>query len=854
MKNYITHYAFQTLEGSNRLFFREFLSDVTTFDKLINRIDKFAESEHDKYGYSIGIHYQTADEAIFKFKGELYEIFFETFVKVHAFGNILDITDYQNTKKDYPGVDAIGKVQGKKVAIQIKFLSNPKNHVDKDDMMNFYAVATGDLGIAQNNENLILFTSSYEGIDYAKMNGVFRAILQKNIRIINHKIISHFIDNNQDLWERVIKFIEESVLNLDTIKSTINADTDRELILLEKISSLTISPDKASPYKKYTIPAKITSKTDSEGNPIFKPARDIYNYSQLECYEKMQSTDVLTVILPTGTGKGYLLFIDLLSRIFYKRGKVFAICSHRIGLNKQHTMDMFEEYKDFIGTIGYIFIASETYQESDEKRSEYVACLKTVNPNSHIDDLISTLKPGQSLQEVIDLHHRNGRSVVIVSTYHSMQKLHGVDIDVIYCDEADKMIGSKPSTRNGIKEETFMQKFNKIRVRNRYALTATPKDWSKSWGGENIEFMNNEAIFGERIEMEFHAAVKCGYILQPYLHIVYPLEYVEEDLDCPDEENMDEAVLEISDVAAVKDMNVNIKAKIKMIVDAFTSHRGFLKDRSAQPDKIGAKLLIKCKNIRHEMWGIFHEGLREALPNIKIFAGGSYGYEGKPDAPIEYRNNNHYMYDPTAETTLIPIADRDSYLASIKGLKLEEDAIVLHCDILSEGINVKGFTGVCFVSGITQTDAKALQNIGRATRIIDEDRSRLNSGDIMLDDMSKWIKPFCSVIIPFWNAESAEAKDKMVNLVTELRGIGFEIEKFGTGSDINRGDENRPDMEEQNEPAISKRKSGIRELEQRLEELEHLQKINNMNPVDFIIEMTNDVFPNSKEFSDFWSN
>jgi len=849
MKNYITHYAFQTLVGTNRLFFREFLSGIITFDKLINRIDKFAESEHDKYGYSIGIHYQTADEAIFKFKGELYEIFIETFCKVHAFGNILDITDYQNTKKDYPGVDAIGKVQNKKVAIQIKFLSNPKNHVDKDDMMNFYAVATGDLGIAQNNENLILITSSYEGIDYAKMNGVFRDILKRNIRIINHGIISHFIDNNADVWNRVNEFIEVSCLNIETIKASIKGAESKEVVINNKVLSLKDLPAADSPWKHYALPAKITTKKDSSGEPIFDIPKQVYNYSQLECYQKMQASDKLTVILPTGTGKGYLLFVDLLSRIYQKSGKVFAICSHRIGLNKQHTADMFNEFRDFAGDIGYIFVASEKFEENAGRSLEYEKLLEVVNPDVNVQDLVTTLKPGGNLQEIIDFHHHNNRSAVIVSTYHSMQKMHGVDIDVIYCDEADKMVNNKPVAKNGIKEETFMQKFHKIRAKKKYFLTATPKDWSKNWAGENIEFMNNEAIFGERIEMEFHTAVKCGYIVQPYLHIVYPTEYIPEDIDAPDEEDMDGVVECVGDVAAVKDMSVNIKAKIKMIVDAFHSHRQFLKERSAEPDKIGAKILVKCKNIHSEMWGIFHEGLRESLPNIKIFAGGSYGW-GKADAPDEFKNNNHYIYNPTSETALNPITDRDSYLKEIKDLELQEDAIVLHCDILSEGINVKGFTGVCFVSGITVTDAKAMQNIGRATRIIDEDRIRLDSGEITLDDISKWIKPFCSVIIPFWNAESAEAKDKMVNLVQSLRNIGFEIEKFGTGDDINKGDKIEPELEPQNQPAEAKRKSGIKELEQELEELNYLQHINNMSPLEFLSEMSG--LGSHSDFKSFW--
>ena len=456
--------------------------------------------------------------------------------------------------------------------------------------------------------------------------------------------------------------------------------------------------------------------------------------------------------------------------------------------------------------------------------------------DSNIDDIISTLKPGQSLQEVMDFHHRNGRAVVIVSTYHSMQKLHNVDIDVIYCDEADKLVSNKPTIRQGgIKEETFMQKFYKVRAKKKYFLTATPKDWVKDWNCDNIEFMNNVAIFGERIEMEFYVAVKTGYIVQPYLHIVYPTEYAEdEDLESGDEEDIDFEGIDTMPEYRVS--NVNIKAKIKMIADAFVEHKKFLKERSSKPDRIGAKLLIKCKNIRSEMWGIFHGGLREMMPNTKIFAGGSYGFRDTDNE--EWKNNNHYFFNPESGLQILP--NRDAYLNTIKALKQEEDAIVLHCDILSEGINVKAFTGIFFISGITQTDSKILQNIGRATRTIDEDRERLDSGEITLSDMSQWVKPFCSVIIPFWNAESTEAKDKLVTLVTELRNIGFEIEKFSTGTDINKDDKQEEEMDPQNEPTAPKKKSGIKDLEQDLEELDYLQKLHNLSPIDYILEMSND--------------
>lgn len=821
----ITHHAFYPIVANNKTLFKTWLSEVDTLSQLINKIDSLSKKCSD-YGYTISPQYATTQEAQNKFKGDLFEIFTEAFIKVNAFGNELDISDYTNTTKDFEGVDATGTVQGNNVAVQIKFLSDPRNNVSFDAMRDFHTVATSVLDVENNKSRLILFTTSYLGIDYSKMNNLYRNILEKNIRIFGYDKISYFIDNNIDVWNRINTIFDETINYLPEPK----VKADKAKVVQDKIDGLIDLPAIDSPYKSYTINKKLTTKKDADGTYITEIGKEVYNVSQKECFEKMQSTNKLSIILPTGTGKGHLIFVDLLTRIHNKNGNVFAICSHRIGLNKQHTMDMFENFKDFIGEIGYIFVASENYTQAEKQRNEYISLLGNVN----LDNLITTLKPGQSIQEVIDYHKNEGRTVIIVSTYHSLQKLYNVEIDVMYCDEADKMVNNKPKTENGIKQEPFMKKFLKLRnnVKNQYFLTATPKDWSKEWTTENIEFMNNKDIFGERIEMEFSAAVKSGYIVQPYIHIVYPVQQDVEDTNIPDEEDLEDETF--SDIV-VKDMNVNLKAKIKMIAEAFVTHKQFLKERSSQPEKIGAKMLVKCKNIRSEMWGIFHEGLREALPNTKIFAGGSYGYRDTDNQ--EYKDNNHYIYNPYSEIPLQSIQDRDTYLAKIKELTLDEDAIVLHCDILSEGINVKGFTNVMFVGGVTQTDAKAMQNIGRATRVVDEDRYNLNNGTISLTNSKGWIKPFCTVTIPFWNAESSEAKDKMVELIKSLRNIGFGIERFGTGTDINKDDKLNPELEPQNENKLAKRKSGIKALEQELEELSNNEKLINLHPVNYLMEM-----------------
>ena len=47
-------------------------------------------------------------------------------------------------------------------------------------------------------------------------------------------------------------------------------------------------------------------------------------------------------------------------------------------------------------------------------------------------------------------------------------------------------------------------------------------------------------------------------------------------------------------------------------------------------------------------------------------------------------------------------------------------------------------------------------------------------------------------------------------------------------------------MDPQNEPTAPKKKSGIKDLEQDLEELDYLQRLHNMSPIDYLLEMSND--------------
>ncbi len=266
----------------------------------------------------------------------------------------------------------------------------------------------------------------------------------------------------------------------------------------------------------------------------------------------------------------------------------------------------------------------------------------------------------------------------------------------------------------------------------------------------------------------------------------------------------------------------NLAAIIK---DAFYKHEKYLKERSAEPDEIGAKLLVKCASVSAEqngMWAIFNE-LRN-VEGIDIFAGASESYEKDPTGTKHYKNEE-------------PIKEREEYLSALHDMDSKSSAIVLHFDILSEGIDVAGFTGVLFISGTLPSNPKVLQNIGRSTRLHPLDRQRFLKGEINTADKSTWVKPFCSAIIPYWDSNSEETKNDLMSLIKELRKLDFELEPTESGNDDPDGSEDFDERKNLNKEDSKVKRKSVEDLIHEIEELEFIEKINDQSPIEFFYEI-----------------
>jgi superfamily II DNA or RNA helicase len=113
------------------------------------------------------------------------------------------------------------------------------------------------------------------------------------------------------------------------------------------------------------------------------------------------------------------------------------------------------------------------------------------------------------------------------------------------------------------------------------------------------------------------------------------------------------------------------------------------------------------------------------------------------------------------------------------------EIIILHYDILAEGIDVPGITGIMPLR--TLGKAKFLQTFGRAARLDIEDRERITKGEITPDQLSEMNKPYSWVIVPTIIHEDADSKEHIGQLITELRDYGFKPSEDIVSTDSKNG-------------------------------------------------------------------
>lgn len=242
--------------------------------------------------------------------------------------------------------------------------------------------------------------------------------------------------------------------------------------------------------------------------------------------------------------------------------------------------------------------------------------------------------------------------------------------------------------------------FASIRANKKLCFTATEK-WTDSSNGRGL---NNEKVFGPRIyEIKPHVLIDRGIIVKPKIHIA-----------------------KTSEVEA-KEKMLDFCIEIAMHQDnIFKDVVGFSKTLYAMPDSLNIKSILD--NIPM---------IKKSLPDHDI-----YIIHSNPE--IGMTRNGEVLND------------RDQFLDEIDKSR---NCLIFHYDILSEGIDISGITGVALLR--TLSTCKLLQTVGRALRTC------------WINNLQ--VKKYALITVPIWN-DCEDDLQNVYNHIKILRSGGFNLD------------------------------------------------------------------------------
>lgn len=149
-------------------------------------------------------------EELYKFKGDMLEVLSEIFFTVFQSDEGLGIQEYSPVEiaEDF-GVDAVGvNVNGHKVAVQVKYRSNPDDLIPFADIARTFTSAVCQLKIMDvvtYDHTIYLFTTS-NGVTAA-----YQKVMGNKSVIVNRGKIATKIDNNRNFWKTAWDLMNETI-------------------------------------------------------------------------------------------------------------------------------------------------------------------------------------------------------------------------------------------------------------------------------------------------------------------------------------------------------------------------------------------------------------------------------------------------------------------------------------------------------------------------------------------------------------------------------------------------------------------------------------------------------------------
>ena len=486
--------------------------------------------------------------------------------------------------------------------------------------------------------------------------------------------------------------VEETVLkNAPTIKDKI------VYVLHDEIVAKTT--DNAEFWQAFAVYVKREKKVVTKTYPAYL-LRDF----QREAVDAMLLNSIGQVLLPTGTGKS-VIQAEYCKRYIFERNSspVILIISPRIVLTYQLLNVVFHHLSNAKIDAEYINLSSGDMEDASikmlDKMEEFDLSSRKTQATTDI----------REIERAIVKAKESKVPLVISSTYHSAWLLKNLSskINIILCDEAHNLVMGRFSEE--FKEETL-----DLTSDAKFFFTATPVTTMSDEG----KGMNNVKKFGTEIyRKSYREMIERNEILPIVVQTVTVKDCVilKNKKGPVSPENMKDA-----------DFDRDNTAKVIAIRDAMIFHEEVLSKNSANPEKIAPKLLVTVDG-EHRMKGMLRspEMLELIGRGVKVFA---------------ISTQTKYWMNGTVKDS--GYSFKESFMRDLGELKDSDKAVILHIDMIGEGLDVSGITSVMAFS--TQGVQKLMQLLGRSMRLHDDDRKRLYAGEYFkgMDRVKMMVKPY----------------------------------------------------------------------------------------------------------------
>ena len=452
---------------------------------------------------------------------------------------------------------------------------------------------------------------------------------------------------------------------------------------------------------------------------------------QLEALKATNNNKEGIVVMPTGTGKTYTQSAVIAEDIKNNPGfRMYVVNAPRIMLSFQ----LLDEVAGFMLKNGidarYMAIHSGKVGKLEE--------IKKLQDEGGFEnsEIFNTTSP-KEISLMITKAKEENQPLIFFSTYNSaIQIEHGRQeepINIILNDEAQYLI-----------QERFNSDFNKMETERKYFFTATTKETPSDKGLG----MNNVEYYGEKIHiMTPLEAINLGRMVRPRVHIV----------STNNKETMTQEEV---------DKNLG-----KLVINSYNEHSKLLKNN------IKGKMLIASSGLNDMKTLISSEEIKNFIEK-----GGKFFAVASDQEISNYINGRKVA--------------RREFLKELQvdGANKNQELIVIHYDILTEGIDVPGLTGVLFLRDLKKS--KFIQTYGRVARLEINDRRLIENGTILPSELDKMNKPYAWIIIPAVKNEDTDKLANLESIVGELRDMGFnpaeDIEPNDRGR--GKGDDEKDDI------------------------------------------------------------